>query len=500
MENNNINVNEITEEQDLGEQMRIRREKLATLQERGDDPFTQTKFVRDAYSKDIIENFEQYDTKTVTIAGRIMSKRVMGKASFAHILDSKGKIQIYVKVDNLGVDPYADFKKLDIGDIVGVTGFVFMTHKGEVSVTATEIKLLSKSLLPLPEKWHGLKDNDLRYRQRYVDLIVNPQVKENFVVRAKIIKAIRDLLDSKGFVEVETPILNTIVGGANARPFITHHNTLDIDMDMRIAPELYLKRLIVGGFDKVYEIGRMFRNEGMDVKHNPEFTMMELYSAFDDYHDMMDITEEIFTAALTATGKGNKITYQGVEIDLTTPWERLTMLQAIKKYTGIDYDKMSAQEAKATAEANGVELGDKTAWGEIVFETFDQLVESQLIQPVFICDYPVEVSPLTKRSNEDPRMTYRFEFFMFAREMGNAYSELNDPIDQKARFMRQVALRDKGDDEAQMMDEDYVNALEYGLAPTGGLGSGIDRMVMLLTDSASIRDVLLFPTMKPIKK
>ena len=324
MENNNINVNEITEEQDLGEQMRIRREKLATLQERGDDPFTQTKFVRDSYSKDIIENFAQYDTKTVTIAGRIMSKRVMGKASFAHILDAKGKIQIYVKVDNLGVDPYADFKKLDIGDIVGVTGFVFMTHKGEVSVTATEIKLLSKSLLPLPEKWHGLKDNDLRYRQRYVDLIVNPQVKENFVVRAKIIKAIRDLLDSKGFVEVETPILNTIVGGANARPFITHHNTLDIDMYMRIAPELYLKRLIVGGFDKVYEIGRMFRNEGMDVKHNPEFTMMELYSAFDDYHDMMDITEEIFTAALTATGKGNKITYQGVEIDLTTPWERLT--------------------------------------------------------------------------------------------------------------------------------------------------------------------------------
>jgi lysyl-tRNA synthetase class 2 len=301
-------------------------------------------------------------------------------------------------------------------------------------------------------------------------------------------------------VEVETPILNTIVGGANARPFITHHNTLDIDMYMRIAPELYLKRLIVGGFDKVYEIGRMFRNEGMDIKHNPEFTMMELYSAFDDYHDMMDITEEIFTAALTATGKGNKISYQGVEIDLTTPWERLTMLQAINKYVGVDYDKMSAEEAKKVAEEKGVELGDKTSWGEIVYETFDQLVESQLIQPVFICDYPVEVSPLTKRSNEDPRMTYRFEFFMFAREMGNAYSELNDPIDQKARFMRQVALRDNGDDEAQMMDEDYVNALEYGLAPTGGLGIGIDRMVMLLTDSSSIRDVLLFPTMKPIKK
>ena len=498
--NNNNNVNVVAEEQDLGEQMRIRREKLTALQERGDDPFAKTKFVRDAYSQDIISNFEEYDTKTVTIAGRIMSKRVMGKASFAHILDSKGKIQIYVKVDNLGVDEYADFKKLDIGDIVGVKGFVFMTHKGEVSVTATEIVLLSKSLLPLPEKWHGLKDNDLRYRQRYVDLIVNPEVKEKFMVRAKIIRAIRELLDSKGFVEVETPILNTIVGGANARPFITHHNTLDIDMYMRIAPELYLKRLIVGGFDKVYEIGRMFRNEGMDIKHNPEFTMMELYSAFDDYHDMMDITEEIFTAALTATGKGNKISYQGVEIDLTTPWERLTMLQAINKYVGVDYDKMSAEEAKKVAEEKGVELGDKTSWGEIVYETFDQLVESQLIQPVFICDYPVEVSPLTKRSNEDPRMTYRFEFFMFAREMGNAYSELNDPIDQKARFMRQVALRDNGDDEAQMMDEDYVNALEYGLAPTGGHGIGIDRMVMLLTDSSSIRDVLLFPTMKPIKK
>ena len=500
MENKNNNINEVTEEQDLGEQMRIRREKLAMLQERGDDPFAKTKFVRDAYSQDILDNFESFDTKTVSIAGRIMSKRVMGKASFAHILDSKGKIQIYVKLDNLGADSYADFKKLDIGDIIGVTGFVFMTHKGEVSVTATAITLLSKSLLPLPEKWHGLKDNDLRYRQRYVDLIVNPEVKEKFMVRAKIIRAIRELLDSKGFVEVETPILNTIVGGANARPFITHHNTLDIDMYMRIAPELYLKRLIVGGFDKVYEIGRMFRNEGMDIKHNPEFTMMELYSAFDDYHDMVDITEEIFTAALTATGKGNKISYQGVEIDLTTPWERLTMLQAINKYVGVDYDKMSAEEAKKVAEEKGVELGDKTSWGEIVYETFDQLVESQLIQPVFICDYPVEVSPLTKRSNEDPRMTYRFEFFMFAREMGNAYSELNDPIDQKARFMRQVALRDKGDDEAQMMDEDYVNALEYGLAPTGGLGIGIDRMVMLLTDSSSIRDVLLFPTMKPIKK
>ncbi len=497
----NIENNVIETEEDLGEQMRIRREKLAALCEAGKNPYSITEFDRNAYSADIVERYEELEGKEVSVAGRLVAKRVMGKASFAHILDGKGKIQLYVSVNDLGADAYAEFKKSDIGDIFGVKGLVFKTRTGEVSIHTQSVQLLSKSLLPLPEKWHGLKDNDLRYRQRYVDLIVNPQVKEAFRTRAAILNAIRNLLDGKGFTEVETPTLNTIVGGANARPFVTHHNTLDIDMFMRIAPELYLKRLIVGGFDKVYEIGKMFRNEGMDIKHNPEFTMMELYSAYDNYHDMMDITEEIFTAALKATGKGDTIVYQGTEINMKAPWERLTMLQAIEKYVGINFDKMSAEEAYEAAVAKGVGLDEsKKSWGNIVYETFDQLVESQLIQPVFICDYPVEVSPLTKRSNEDPRMTYRFEFFIYAREMGNAYSELNDPIDQKERFEKQVALRDKGDDEAQMMDEDYVTALEYGLPPTGGLGIGIDRMVMLLTDSASIRDVILFPTMKPIKK
>ena len=425
---------------------------------------------------------------------------MMGKASFAHILDAKGQIQIYVKIDNVGADAYEEWKKADIGDIFGVEGTVFMTHKGEISVSADKMVLLTKSLLPLPEKWHGLKDNDLRYRQRYVDLIANPSVKDAFVMRSRIIKAIRDLLDSKGFVEVETPVLNTLAGGANARPFITHHNTLDLDMYMRIAPELYLKRLIVGGFDKVYEIGKMFRNEGMDVKHNPEFTMMELYEAYADYNDMMDITEEIYAAALKAVGKGNKITYQGTEIDLSFPWQRLTMLEAIKRYTGVDYDKMTAEEALKAALELGVEIDDKKkAWGNIVYATFDQKVESQLVGPVFITDYPVEESPLTKRKNDDPRLTYRFEFFIYAREMGNAYSELNDPVDQRERFEKQAALRKKGDDEAQMTDDDFVTALEYGLPPTGGLGVGIDRLIMLLTDSASIRDVILFPTMKPKK-
>ena len=429
-----------------------------------------------------------------------MSRRMMGKASFAHVLDPSAQIQIYVKIDNVGAEAYDAWKKADIGDIFGITGTVFVTHKGETSISVTELILLSKSLLPLPEKFHGLKDNDLRYRQRYVDLIVNPEVKNNFVVRSRIIKAIRDLLDSKGYLEVETPVLNTIAGGASARPFVTHHNTLDIDMYMRIAPELYLKRLIVGGFDKVYEIGKMFRNEGMDVKHNPEFTMMELYASYQDLNDMMDITEQIFTAARIAAGKPEVITYEGQEINLATPWERLTMLDAIKKYVGIDFDGMSAEEAKAAAEKAGVEIEkNKQAWGNIVYATFDQKVEEKLMGPVFITDYPVEESPLTKRKADDPRMTHRFEFFIFAREMGNAYAELNDPIDQKERFVRQAALRDGGDDEAQMTDDDFVTALEYGLPPTGGLGIGIDRMIMLLTDSSSIRDVMLFPTMKPKK-
>lgn len=494
------NEEKLMDEAEYGEQVRIRREKLKNLVAEGKNPFARTKFERTADSAAITADFAAFEGKRVAIAGRVLSRRMMGKASFAHILDAKGQIQIYVKIDNVGADAYEEWKKADIGDIFGVEGTVFMTHKGEISVSAEKMVLLTKSLLPLPEKWHGLKDNDLRYRQRYVDLIANPSVKDAFVMRSRIIKAIRDLLDSKGFVEVETPVLNTIAGGANARPFITHHNTLDLDMYMRIAPELYLKRLIVGGFDKVYEIGKMFRNEGMDVKHNPEFTMMELYEAYADYGDMMDITEEIYAAALKAAGKGNKITYQGTEIDLSFPWQRLTMLEAIKRYTGVDYDKMTAEEALKAALELGVEIDDKKkAWGNIVYATFDQKVESQLTGPVFITDYPVEESPLTKRKNDDPRLTYRFEFFIYAREMGNAYSELNDPVDQRERFEKQAALRKKGDDEAQMTDDDFVTALEYGLPPTGGLGVGIDRLIMLLTDSASIRDVILFPTMKPKK-
>ena len=494
------NEEKLMDEAEYGEQVRIRREKLKNLVAEGKNPFARTKFERTADSAAITADFAAFEGKRVAIAGRVLSRRMMGKASFAHILDAKGQIQIYVKIDNVGGDAYEEWKKADIGDIFGVEGTVFMTHKGEISVSADKMVLLTKSLLPLPEKWHGLKDNDLRYRQRYVDLIANPSVKDAFVMRSRIIKAIRDLLDSKGFVEVETPVLNTIAGGANARPFITHHNTLDLDMYMRIAPELYLKRLIVGGFDKVYEIGKMFRNEGMDVKHNPEFTMMELYEAYADYNDMMDITEEIYAAALKAAGKGDKITYQGTEIDLSFPWQRLTMLEAIKRYTGVDYDKMTAEEALKAALELGVEIDDKKkAWGNIVYATFDQKVESQLIGPVFITDYPVEESPLTKRKNDDPRLTYRFEFFIYAREMGNAYSELNDPVDQRERFEKQAALRKKGDDEAQMTDDDFVTALEYGLPPTGGLGVGIDRLIMLLTDSASIRDVILFPTMKPKK-
>lgn len=494
------NEEKLMDEAEYGEQVRIRREKLKNLVAEGKNPFARTKFERTADSAAITADFAAFEGKRVAIAGRVLSRRMMGKASFAHILDAKGQIQIYVKIDNVGADAYEEWKKADIGDIFGVEGTVFMTHKGEISVSAEKMVLLTKSLLPLPEKWHGLKDNDLRYRQRYVDLIANPSVKDAFVMRSRIIKAIRDLLDSKGFVEVETPVLNTIAGGANARPFITHHNTLDLDMYMRIAPELYLKRLIVGGFDKVYEIGKMFRNEGMDVKHNPEFTMMELYEAYADYNDMMDITEEIYAAALKAAGKGDKITYQGTEIDLSFPWQRLTMLEAIKRYTGVDYDKMTAEEALKAALELGVEIDDKKkAWGNIVYATFDQKVESQLTGPVFITDYPVEESPLTKRKNDDPRLTYRFEFFIYAREMGNAYSELNDPVDQRERFEKQAALRKKGDDEAQMTDDDFVTALEYGLPPTGGLGVGIDRLIMLLTDSASIRDVILFPTMKPKK-
>lgn len=429
-----------------------------------------------------------------------MAKRIMGKASFCHIQDGEGKIQSYVSINELGEESYKQFKEDDIGDIIGITGFVFKTRTGEVSIHAKEVTLLSKSLRPLPEKYHGLKDTDLRYRQRYVDLIVNPEVKDTFLKRIQILREVKNILNEKGYLEVETPILNTIAGGAAARPFITHHNTLDMDMYLRIANELYLKRLIVGGFDKVYEMGRMFRNEGMDIKHNPEFTNIELYSAYEDYNDMMDITEEIISKVALKVLGTTKITYQGTEIDLGTSWKRISMIDSIKEVTGVDFGKIETDEEalKAAKELN-VELDElKLTRGEIINQIFEAKVEETLIQPTFIYDYPVEVSPLTKRKPSDPRLTERFEVFIGAREYGNAYSELNDPIDQYERFKKQAEAREAGDEEANMMDDDFINALEYGMPPTGGLGIGIDRLVMLLTDSASIRDVLLFPTMKPL--
>lgn len=488
---------ELTQEE-LSELLRMRRSKLSALTESGANPFEQVKYVKTAFSKDITDGFDSYCDKTVSIAGRMISRRIMGKASFAHILDAKGTIQVYFKSDVL--ENYEEFKSMDIGDIVGVSGKVFRTHKGEVSVAAENLILLSKSLRPLPEKYHGLKDVDLRYRMRYVDLIANPEVKDTFIARSKIISAIREYLDGQGFIEVETPILNIIAGGASARPFVTHHNTLDIDMFLRISPELYLKRLIVGGFEKVYEMGRMFRNEGMSVKHNPEFTMMELYSAYDDYNDMMDITENIYNFVRQKLGLPETIVYQGTEINLAAKWERLPMIDAVKRHTGLDFNTLTAEQAKVKAKELRVDVSKANTWGELLFEVFDQKVEQNLIQPTFITDYPIEISPLTKKKPSDPRLTERFEFFIYSREMGNAYSELNDPIDQRERFEAQARLREGGDEEAQMTDNDFVNALEYGMPPTGGLGLGIDRLVMLLTNSASIRDVILFPTMKPIKQ
>lgn len=493
--------NKIVEENqdDFTEVVRVRREKLQNLIENGKNPYEIVRFDKDSDSKSIIESFDENQVKKVKLAGRIISRRIMGKASFCHILDGEGTIQIYVRKDMIGDEPYAEFKAWDIGDIVGVEGEVFRTHMGEISVKAEKITLLSKSLLPLPEKFHGLKDNDLRYRQRYVDLIANPEVKRTFVLRSKIIKCVREFLDNRGFIEVETPVLNTIAGGATARPFITHHNTLNIDMYMRIAPELYLKRLIVGGFEKVYEIGRLFRNEGMDVRHNPEFTTVELYQAYVDFHEMMDISQQMFCYIADTVLGTRKLTYGDVEVDLDN-WSRLTMLEAVKHYTGVDFTNMNDEEAVQAAEKLGAPCEkNKQTWGYALYEVFDRLVEEHLVQPTFIYDYPVEVSPLAKKSVKDPRLTERFEFFITAREMGNAFSELNDPIDQKERFMAQVKQRETGDDEAQMMDEDFVTALEYGMPPTGGLGIGIDRMVMLFTNQSSIRDVLLFPTMKPIK-
>ena len=488
------------EQENLNDILKARREKLENLIATGKNPFEIVKFDKNAYAKVIKDNYDEYADKKVRIAGRLISKRVMGKASFGHVLDGTGSIQLYVSRDSLGEENYAEFKKYDIGDIVGVEGVVFTTKMGEISIHAEKMELLSKSLLPLPEKFHGLTNTDLRYRQRYVDLIANPEVKETFVMRSRIISAIRSFLDGEGFIEVDTPILNTIAGGASARPFVTHHNTLDIDMYMRIAPELYLKRLIVGGFEKVYEMGRLFCNEGMDPKHNPEFTTVELYEAYTDYHHMMDLTERLFEHIALTTKGTTEIVYQGTPISLARPWKKMTMAEAVKEYTGIDFDATGDVEAlKKQAEAVGVGLSDNLTWGKLLYEVFDQKVEEHLVQPTFILDYPVEVSPLAKRKPTDGRLTERFEFFITAREMGNAFSELNDPIDQKARFMAQVAEREKGDDEAQMMDEDYVNALMYGLPPTGGLGIGVDRLVMLFTDQFSIRDVLLFPTMKPNK-
>ena len=486
-------------EQDLSEILQIRRDKLNKLQEEGRDPFQITRFDRTAYSRDIQDNFETLENTDVALCGRIMAKRGMGKAIFADLADDKGRIQIYVRLNDVGEEAFADFRKVDIGDIIGVTGFVFKTKMGEVSVHCKTVQLLSKSLKPLPEKFHGLTNTELKYRQRYVDLIMNPETRRTFEIRSRFIRHIRSYLDARGYMEVETPVLNTISGGATARPFITHHNTLDIDMYMRIATELHLKRLIVGGIERVYEIGRIFRNEGMDTRHNPEFTSIELYQAYTDFHGMMDIAEGIFsTAAMDILGTYH-LQWQGYDIDLTPGWKRMTMIEAVKEYVGIDFGAISDDDqAVAAAKAAGVELpatADKT-WGNALYECFDQKVEEHLIQPTFITMYPVEVSPLTKRSPADPRLTERFEFFICHSEMGNAYSELNDPIDQRARFEKQLALRERGDDEAEMLDEDFLNALEYGMPPTGGMGIGIDRAVMLLTNSSSIRDVILFPTMK----
>lgn len=492
--------NENMQEVDMNQLMKVRREKLDKLKQEGKNPFEITKFNRTHTSKQIVDNYDELEGKDVTVAGRIMAKRIMGKASFVHIQDCDGKIQSYVSINDLGEESYQGFKEDDIGDIIGITGFVFKTRTGEISIHAKELTLLSKSLRPLPEKYHGLKDTDLRYRQRYVDLIVNPEVKDTFLTRIKILKEIKNILDEKGYLEVETPILNTIAGGASARPFITHHNTLDIDMYLRIANELYLKRLIVGGFDKVYEMGRMFRNEGMDLKHNPEFTNIELYAAYEDYNDMMDITEEIVSKVAMKVLGTTKINYQGTDIDLTPAWKRITMIDAIKEQTGVDFNAINTdEEAMEIAKKLEIEIDPiKTTRGDIINQVFEAKVEETLIQPTFICDYPVEVSPLTKRKPSDPRLTERFELFIGGREYANAYSELNDPIDQYERFLDQVKQREAGDDEANMMDEDFVNALEIGMPPTGGLGIGIDRLVMLLTNEASIRDVLLFPTMKPL--
>jgi len=503
MENEIINEDINNEnEQELSEILQIRRDKLSKLQADDRDPFHITKFTRTAFSSDVINNFEAMENTEVSMAGRIMAKREMGKAIFVDIQDDRGRIQLYLKLNDIGEQSFEDIKKGDIGDIIGTEGKVFRTRMGEISIHCTSVILLAKSLRPLPEKYHGLTNQELKYRQRYVDLIMNPQTRKTFETRSAFIRHVRNFLDARGYMEVETPVLNTITGGTTARPFITHHNTLDIDLFLRIALELPLKRLIVGGIERVYEIGRVFRNEGMSTKHNPEFTMVELYEAYTDYHGMMDLFEDLLTSAAEKICGKHVVQWQGFDIDLSPGWPRVPMIDVVKEHTGIDFASFdNTEEAVKACAGIGVKMpdGKSPSWGDLLFECFDQRVEDKLIQPTFIIDYPVEVSPLAKRIPYDPRLTERFELFICSSEFGNAFSELNDPIDQKQRFQRQVELRNAGDLEASMMDEDFINALEYGMPPTGGMGIGIDRCVMMLTDSSSIRDVILFPTMKPIE-
>ena len=494
------NTRQPAPEQELSEILQIRRDKLAALQQEGRDPFTKTKFTRTAWSEEVKADYDAFADKTISVAGRIMSKRGMGKAIFCHIKDDRGQIQLYIRADAVSAQEFADFRKYDIGDIIGVSGYVFKTKTEEISVHVQSVELLSKSLRPLPEKFHGMTNTELKYRQRYVDLIVNDDSRRNFVIRSKFVSYVRRFLDNRGYMEVETPVLNTISGGATARPFITHHNTLDIDMYLRIATELNLKRLIVGGIERVYEIGRIFRNEGMDTKHNPEFTTVELYESYADFNDMMDLFEDLLSGAAMEILGTYDVQWQGQSVSLAPGFKRMTMAEAVKEYLGVDFMAIeSDEEAVAAAKAIGVDMEKvEPTWGHALYECFDQKVEEKLIQPTFITMHPVDVSPLAKRSPKFPRLTERFELFICASEMGNAFSELNDPIDQKQRFQKQVEMRAKGDDEAGMMDEDYINALEYGMPPTGGLGIGIDRCVMLLTGCSSIRDVILFPTMKPM--
>ena len=498
-----IVIDSRAEEQELSEILRVRRDKLQKLQEDSRDPFEITKFDRTAYSSVVRDNFETMENSDVAMAGRVMAKREMGKAIFVDITDDKGRIQLYVRLNDVGEESFNDIKKGDIGDIIGITGFVFKTKMGEISIHCKTVRLLAKSLRPLPEKYHGLTNQELRYRQRYVDLIMNPETRKVFELRSAFIRHVREFLDERGYMEVETPVLNTISGGATARPFITRHNTLDMDMYMRIATELHLKRLIVGGIERVYEIGRIFRNEGMDTKHNPEFTTVELYEAYTDFHGMMDLVEKLLSSAAMKLLGGYDLSWQGEEINIAPGWPRMTMADAVREFSGVDFMSFeSTQDAVKAAAGIGVKMPDDKdpSWGDLLYECFDQLVEDKLIQPIFITEYPVEVSPLAKKKASDPRLTERFELFICRNEIANAFSEINDPIDQKQRFLRQAAMRSAGDLEAGMMDEDYINALEYGMPPTGGMGIGIDRCVMMLTDNSSIRDVLLFPTMKPIEE